>query len=154
MRINKNPKNGNCALRDVFPGIRHITGLKRILGKHYSDIIENTRVVLEDKNVGYMRISKKIEVLISPTYLKTAKPEQLYLDLIHELVHVRQSKEGKKIFDLPEPYIERATEIEAYRAAISEGKRKRLPRKFLLDHANVFWLSKEEQEKLARKIGL
>ena len=44
-----------------------------------------------------------------------------YLDIIHKPVHDKQFMEGKELQDRHSSYVERPTEIEAYRYAVAEA---------------------------------
>ncbi|MGQ9515369.1 MAG: hypothetical protein ACUVTL_10060 [Thermoproteota archaeon] len=47
----------------------------------------------------------------------------LYLDIIHELTHVKQFMDGKKLFDWRHKYVEMPTEVEAFRNAVEGARR-------------------------------
>src|SRR3989442_8063858 len=53
----------------------------------------------------------------------TGKRRDIYLDVVHELVHVRQFREGKQLFPEGFNYPDAPTEIEAYKVCIAEGRR-------------------------------
>ena len=61
--------------------------------------------------------------MISKGYLNNGDKTDIYLDLIHELCHVKQFMEGKELFDPRYDYVDRPTEIEAYRYAVKEARR-------------------------------
>ena len=66
-------------------------------------------------------------LVISKGYLNTGNKTDIYLDLIHELCHVKQFMDGKELFDPRYEYVDRPTEIEAYRYSVQEARRIGLP---------------------------
>lgn len=61
-------------------------------------------------------------LVISSRYLREGNRIHIYLDLIHELAHIRQLMNGKNLFDGSYSYVQRPTEIEAYRYTVQEAK--------------------------------
>jgi hypothetical protein len=78
----------------------------------------------------------------------------IYLDVIHELVHVRQFMEGKDLFDAHHSYTERPTEIEAYRCAVEEARRLGLSDARICKYLKTEWMSDKELEKLASTVNV
>jgi hypothetical protein len=74
----------------------------------------------------------------------------IYLDLIHELVHVRQFMEGKELFDSGYSYAERPTEIQAYQHAVEEARRLGLSDERICKYLKTEWMSNESLKQLAR----
>lgn len=135
---------------DYFKGFEKIEAVRGIFG-------ENTEKVLNDLKVefagirGYMGVSEKDgHLLVSATYLKEGNIIDIYLDIIHELVHVRQFSEGKKLFDDRFTYTERPTEVEAYRLAVEEARKMGLSDERILDYLKTEWMSEKELERLAK----
>jgi predicted SprT family Zn-dependent metalloprotease len=62
-------------------------------------------------------------LLVNKRYLSTGRKQDIYLDIVHELCHVKQHMEGRELFDPRYDYVDRPTEIEAYRYAVKEAKR-------------------------------
>ena len=58
----------------------------------------------------------------------------LYLDLAHELTHLRQLAEGKNLWDHSIHYVDRLTEIEGYAVAVEEGLRLGMTEAQILSH--------------------
>jgi hypothetical protein len=96
-------------------------------------------------------------LIANANYLKTGEIRAIYLDLIHELVHVKQFKDGRKLsVDLGKrfEYVERPTELEAYRHTIKEARRLGMTDEEIIDYLNVTWLDEEEVSRLARHLGV
>ncbi|MCS4539406.1 MAG: hypothetical protein HYU03_01775, partial [Thaumarchaeota archaeon] len=80
--------------------------------------------------------------------------KHLYLDLIHELVHVRQHMEGRELFDKRYSYVDRPTEIEAYSAAVKEAKRIGMSYEEIEDYLKVEWVTDEEFDRMLTNLHL
>jgi len=62
-------------------------------------------------------------LLVNGRYLRTGDRVDIYLDVVHELCHVKQWMDGRELFDYQYDYVDRPTEIEAYRYTVLEAKR-------------------------------
>jgi hypothetical protein len=91
---------------------------------------------------------------VSAYYLNNGDLIDIYLDVIHELVHVRQFMEGKKLFDDNYRYVERPTEIEAYRYAVEEARRLRLSDEKILQYLKTEWMSADDLRRLAKVLNV
>src|SRR5207245_10215618 len=58
---------------------------------------------------------EKGHVVVGLYYLQSGEERTLYLDILHELVHIRQWHEGKKLWDRRYNYVDRPTAVEAYK---------------------------------------
>ena len=98
---------------------------------------------------GYLKIDDETgHIVVSAEYLKTGEERYLYLDVIHELVHIRQFMEGKELFDGRYSYVDRPTEIEAYGAAAKEAKRIGMSDDEVVEYLRVEWVTEEEFQRL------
>jgi len=93
-------------------------------------------------------------ILVSKPYLKTADERYIYLDVIHELVHVRQFLEGKNLFDERYSYVDRPTEVEAYRLTVEEARRIGMNDKQIAEYLYVEWITQEEYQRLLHTLGV
>ena len=91
---------------------------------------------------------------IGVQHLKASDPEVLYLDIIHELVHVRQQREGLDLYDRTKAYVDRETEIEAFEFTIKEARRIGMSEEEILDYLSVEWITPEEYRRLADRLGV
>ncbi len=89
-------------------------------------------------------------MIISADYLSKGNRTDIYLDIVHELVHVRQFMEGKQLFDHNFEYVERPTEVEAYRAAVEEARRLGLGEKRICNYLKTEWMTDEEFRRLGQ----
>ena len=106
--------------------------------------------------MGYMYVDGSDgHLVISKGYLNTGNKTDIYLDLIHELCHVKQFMEGKELFDPRYDYVERPTEIEAYRYCSSRGKtagfsEERIRYSYLWTE----WMSEDDFKRLAKSVNV
>ncbi|MEM3640389.1 MAG: hypothetical protein QXH37_00460 [Candidatus Bathyarchaeia archaeon] len=104
---------------------------------------------------GYMGVSDiDGHLIISARYLNNGDLIDIYLDIIHELVHVKQFMEGRKLFDDRYSYVGRPTEIEAYRHTVEEAKRLGLDDSRICQYLKTEWMSEKELKKLTEILGV
>lgn len=139
---------------DYFRGFDKVEAVRRIFG-------DKTEQVLRDLKVefiwagGYMGVnSENGHLMVNPKYLNKGDKTDIYLDVIHELVHVRQFMEGKELFDSHYSYTERPTEVEAYRHAVEEARRLGLSDARICEYLKTEWMSGKELEQLASAVNV
>jgi hypothetical protein len=93
-------------------------------------------------------------LIISADYLSKGNRIDIYLDIVHELVHVRQFMEGKELFDHNFEYVERPTEVEAYRVAVEEARRLGLSEKRICQYLKTEWMTDKEFRRLAKSVNV
>jgi len=115
-------------------------------------LLDGARVKIK-KGDGYCYVDVRIPaiVLIEDYYLR-ANPLDLYLDLAHELTHLRQLAEGRNIWDHSIHYVDRPTEIEGYAVAVAEGLRLGMTEDQIMQHLANPWLNDDEVNRLRRNI--
>jgi hypothetical protein len=102
---------------------------------------------------GCMRVSNLDgHLIISITYLMNGDFRDLYLDIIHELTHVKQFLDGKPLFDRHFAYVDRPTEIEAYRNAVVEARRLGMTDRQILEYLRTEWMSDDDLKRLAKTL--
>jgi hypothetical protein len=152
--------------RDIKTGVRKLTEVFR--GLEYSPAILAMYRTTEDA----MRFLERVSLRVTDTndymyvdpwdghiatglrYMLEAEPRILYLDIIHELVHVRQWFEGKELYDSRQSYVERPTELKAYAAVVEEAKRIGMTDKEIVDYLEVPWISKKELDFMVKRLGI
>jgi len=140
---------------DFFKGFDQIPAVRSIFGDGTEKVLRSLKVEFFSSKFGYMGVSDEDgHLIVSAYYLREGEPVSKYLDVIHELVHVRQFEEGKPLFDENYEYHNRPTELEAYRVAVAEGRRLGMTDRELFDYLKVDWMSEEEVRKLAKNLGL
>ena len=155
VRMNRRADPGkNKPFSHVFSGFEEVDAVKRIFGPDTGMVISKLEITLESPP-GYLRVDGETgHVIINPEYLRTGHERHLYLDVIHELVHVRQFHEGKELYDRRYPYFERPTEVEAYKAAVEEARRIGMGREEIVEYLRVEWVTEKEFAKFVSMMGL
>ncbi len=129
---------------EVFSGFEAIEAVRRLFGSDTDEVISKLKVSLDSPR-GYLRVDGETgNVIINPEYLRAGHERHLYLDVIHELTHVKQFREGKELYDRRYAYFERPTEIEAYQVAVDEAKRIGMDKEEIIDYLRVEWVTEEE----------
>ncbi len=152
--INRDVAVGCHPFKDVFGGFEKVAAVRSIFGRSTNRVLTGLEVEIEDGR-GYMRINdKKGSVMVNTKYLKEGEETYLYLDIVHELVHIRQYMEGKELWDKRYIYVDRPTELEAYQVALGEARRLGLKEKKIVDYLKVEWVTDEEFRRFLGTLGL
>ncbi len=148
---------GQYPLSDVFPGIEASPALAQAIpdAAQRAAILIETQVEIASENVHYMRVAADDgRVMVGAHYLADGPLVELYLDLVHELTHVRQFHEGRELYDRSVAYVDRPTEIEAYEVAVVEARRIGYTDDEIHRYLDVHWVTEEERVRLATRLGL
>jgi hypothetical protein len=154
--INHRLEPGQYSLEEVFPDIRSYVILYTIFaGKEEIDqVITHTRVFVVDNNYEMFVNNEDGSITIGLTHLRTSPDNILYLDIIHELCHVQQHRQGRNLYDRRRAYVDRDTEIEAYLVTVREARRIGLNDEAIADYLRVAWLTPQEHQRLARRLNV
>jgi hypothetical protein len=140
---------------DHFKGFEDVEAVRAIFGPKTRAVLRSLKVEFFSSKWGYMGVSDEDgHLVVSTHYLRTGNRRDIYLDVVHELVHVRQFREGKELFPEGFNYPEAPTEIEAYRACIAEGRRLGMTDRELFQYLKVEWMDDADLRKLARNVGV
>ncbi len=135
---------------DVFSGFKGVPIVKRNFGKHIDKLFAKLKVGVFD-GPGYVWVDEeKNRLMISKRYLERAVLVCLYLDVIHELIHFRQHMDGRDLWDERYDYVDRPTEMEAYRVSVKEAKRLGMNKKEIARYLYMKWLTKEQFRRLLK----
>ena len=93
-------------------------------------------------------------LMVNERYLNNGDKTDIHLDVVHELCHVKQWMDGKDLFDPNYDYVDRPTEIEAYRYTVMEAKRLGLNNSRILDYLKTEWMSTADLHKLIKNMGI
>jgi len=152
--IERKPVLGPNPFTAVFGGFEKVKAVRAIFGHRTEEVLGNLNVEVTDGR-GYMRINdEKGSIVINSKYLKEGKETDIYLDVIHELVHIRQHHEGKELWDKGYKYTDRPTEIEAYKAAVREARRLGLTEEELVEYLKVEWIPEDEFKSFLKNVGV
>ncbi len=139
---------------NYFKGFEKVKAVQRLFGEQTEEVLKGLKVTFYGR-MGYMGVSSETgNIRISAHYLKNGDLRDIYLDIIHELVHVKQFMEGKELRDRNFMYVERPTEIEAYRYAVEEAKRLGMDDKEILEYLKTEWMSEENLMSLAKIVNI
>jgi hypothetical protein len=139
---------------EYFKGFENVEAVRRIFGQKTEEVLAKLRVEFTRVR-SYMWVSGADgHLTISSYYINHGDRVDVYLDLIHELVHVRQFMEGKELFDSNYNYIDRPTELEAYRYAVEEARNLGLSDERICRYLKTEWMSDEDLQRLARTLGV
>ncbi|HYK90264.1 MAG TPA: hypothetical protein VE398_15925 [Acidobacteriota bacterium] len=92
-------------------------------------------------------------VVLVERYYQHGHPRDLYLDLLHELTHLRQLAEGHNLWDERFSYVDRPTEIEGYAIAIEEGCRLGMTETDVLRHLSNPWINRADLRRLRDNVA-
>jgi hypothetical protein len=137
---------------NYFEGFEKVEAVRRIFGEKTDKVLSDLRVEFVGRR-GYMGVSEVDgHLIISADYLDKGNRIDIYLDVVHELVHVKQFMEGKELFDHNYSYVERPTEVEAYRVAVDEARRLGLSDRRICEYLKTEWMTDEEFRSLAKAV--
>ena len=140
---------------DHFKGFENVDAVRAIFGPRTKAVLRSLKVEFFSSRWGFMGVSDADGHLLASThYLRHGKRRDIYLDVVHELVHVRQFREGKELFADGFEYPNLPTEIEAYQVCIAEGRRLGMNDRELFEYLKVDWMSDRDVRKLARNVDV
>jgi len=139
---------------DYFKGFENVGVIREIFGDQTEKTLNNLKVEFVSRR-GYMGVDEHDgHLIVSAYYLKSGSDRDIYLDIIHELVHVKQRTEGKKLFDTSYDYVDRPTEIEAYKHAVKEARRLGMTEKEIFMYLRTEWMNEKDLARLAKAVGV
>ncbi len=138
-----------------FRGFATAPPIRELFGARAPSILRRLKVEFFSPPFGYMGTSDVDgHLIVSTHHLKTGDLRTLYLDVVHELCHVRQFRAGRALFDRKKKYVDTPTEIEAYAFTVKEGKRIGMTNAQLVEYLKVEWVDEADHRRLARRLGL
>ena len=156
IKINREAKPGTYTLDHLFCGLKEAPVLMQVFGSknELDDVFSKTNVVVEEED-HYMFVKNEDgTIVIGFDHLKNSDSKILYLDIVHELVHVKQQRAGLDLYNKSYSYVDRPTEIEAYDVAVKEAKRLGMNDEEIIDYLLVEWITPQEHKRLASHVGL
>lgn len=156
IKINRNITPGNYLLAEIFDGLQEVDILIKVFKtkEEIDDVFLKTKVIVEETD-HYMYVKNDdASIVIGFRHLKNSDSKILYLDIVHELVHVMQQRQGLDLYNKSYAYVDRPTEIEAYEIAVLEAKNLGMNKEEILEYLLVEWITPEEHKRLALHMGL
>lgn len=139
---------------DYFKGFDKNEAVRGIFGEQTEEVLRNLKVEFMGL-FGYMGVDNNDgHLLVNARYLENGDKTDIYLDVIHELCHVKQYMEGKELFDPEYDYVDRPTEIKAYGVAVKEARRLGISDERICQYLKTEWMSDDDFKKLARNVGV
>jgi len=93
-------------------------------------------------------------IVVGESHLRESPDLILFLDIFHELCHIRQRHAGAELWDRRFSYTERPTEVEAYRFVVDEARLLGVGDDVLRDYLHVEWIDDDEFHQLLQKMGV
>ena len=128
-RVKRSAPVGEYKLSEIFAGLESSSALLKVFGSR----------------------SQMTKIM---KHLTSAKSDFLYLDVIHVLVHVKQFLDGRELYDQAFEYVDRPTELEAYRTTVAEARRVGMDEDEILRYLRMDAADDSELGKLMEKIGV
>jgi len=144
--------SGHHPLLTVLPDLATCPLLPHIVGRR-RDLLAQVVVHITPSPCICHVDTTEPSIVIDPSYYHTATPADLYLDVLHELTHLRQHLDGQDIWDDHLPYEQRPTEIEAFAIAVLEAQRRGLSEAAILAYLRQPWLTEVAVQQLRANIA-
>jgi hypothetical protein len=141
--------------KDYFRDFEKVEAVKKIFGPETEEVLNKLKVEFFSAKFGYMSVSDEDgHLLISAHHLKNSEFRILYLDIIHELFHVKQFMEGKQLFQDEFEYVDSPIEVPAYKFTIEEAQRIGMSREEISEYLKVEWVTEEQHLRLLQTLGV
>jgi hypothetical protein len=151
-QITRNLGLGRYRITEVVVGLENSVALNTIYGSKLNEVLNTTcvDVVSNPWQIWVNRQTKRIT--ITKGYLSETESGTLYLDFVHEMIHIWQITKGEDVFDRSVSYVDAPTEIEAYRYTVEDAKRIGFSRIDIIDYLKVRWITDEEHSRLVKAV--
>ena len=156
IEINRKVEPGRRKVTDAFPTLRDDPMMLGIFGTLEGvDEVLSTVCLNVVEAPHYMYINREDGSINSGLgHLRNSDAEVLYLDILHELYHVKQQREGADLYPKNIAYVDIPTEIEAYEYAVKAGRHIGMTDGEILNYLYVEFISHEDLMKLAKRLNL
>ena len=139
---------------EYFKDFDKVPAVQGIFGEKTEEVLSHLTVELSWIG-GYMYVDGADgHLVISKNYLNNGNKTDIYLDLIHELCHVKQFLDGRELFDPRYDYVGRPTEVEAYRYCVQEARRLGLSEERIYLYLKTEWMSEYDLKRLAKSVNI
>ncbi len=93
-------------------------------------------------------------IVVGQSHLAESSELMLFMDIYHELAHVRQRQGGADLWPPGVSYVKRWTEVEAYRLVVDAAREFGVPDAFLREYLKVEWITRAEHRELLSELGV
>lgn len=172
-RVRRDAPLGRHAILDVFPGLDELATASRQVPRpaERRKLHHETKVEIVDGDV-WMYVAPHVVprwaraewkpvasphedcIVVGEAHLRESPALILYLDIFHELCHVLQRQAGRELFAEGLSYVERTTEIDAYKFVVDEARALGVSDEVLRDYLRVEWIDDEEFLTLLKAVGV
>ena len=155
VEIRRNTEVKLFPFTDYFVGFEKVAAVRSLFGAKTAEVLRNLKVEFFSLRFGYMSVSDEDgHILISTNHLKNADMKVLYLDVVHELFHVKQFMEGKNLFQNEFEYVDSPIEVPAYEFTVEEAKRIGMSMNEIVEYLKVEWATEEQHARLVKTLAL
>jgi hypothetical protein len=155
VKMNRDVKITLHRFTDYFQGFEKVDAVRETFGDETEKVLNDLKVEFYSGRRGYMGVSDQDgHMMVSAHYLRNGNERDLYLDVIHELVHVKQFMDGRELFENRWEYVDRPTEVEAYQHTVKEARRIGMSDEQIYEYLKTEWMSEEDLHKLANAVGV
>lgn len=107
------------------------------------------------KAVGWKPVTSASDcIVVGRRHIAKSPAITLYLDILHELFHLFQRRDGRELWDVSHGYADSPTELEAYGFAIREARRLGASDRYLRHYLEVDWIDRKEHARLVKNLGV
>ena len=153
--VNRTLPEGLHPYLHILPGAARSPAMARITPSPQAaqQLLKDARVLVRAGR-GYAFVDVDTPcIVLSEWYYRKGAPLDLYMDLLHELTHIRQHHEGMDLWDESYSYVDRPTEIEGYAVAVEEGRRLGMKDADVVRHLSNPWMTSEDVQRLIRNMA-
>ena len=153
--VNRKLKAGKHGILDVFPGLDRSQAFISLFPDGLrEEVLRDCKIDIVPEDM-YMYIDDDAGNIVAGLgYIRDGEERILYLDVLHELTHIRQWHDGKELWDRRYNYVDRPTEVGAYQVAVEEARRLGMTEREIAEYLRVEWTSREEHERLCKHLGV
>ena len=109
----------------------------------------------EVRSAGYRMVESRDDaIVVARGHLTNSPSMDLYLDILHEFLHILQRRQGRELWPGRIAYVDRPTEVEAYAFSVVEARRLGIPDPYLREYLHTSWLGRSEYLRLLRHLGV
>ena len=147
IKINREtPSLEQLPFKDYFKGFEKVQAVRSIFGEETDAVLANLKVEFSSLRFMYMGIRDEDGSIIVGTYhLRHSDLRTLYLDIVHELFHIKQwqadrryfEEEHRKFMGNRSLYYASPIEVPAYKHTVREAERIGMSRDEIVEHLKM-----------------
>ena len=155
-RVDRSLAPGDHPFLAILPGVAASPALARIAAEPAgrARLLDRALVQIRgDHGYAFVDVERPC-IVLSERYFREGAELDIYLDLLHELTHLRQLEEGLDLWDERFAYVDRPTEVEGYAVAIEEGRRLGMTDQDVVDHLSNPWMTAIDVTQLLHNVDV